>query len=55
MIIVLSLKESFRYVPDMDFFYYTFTLSQWELLTIELPKLTPSILMENYDHSIYPD
>ena len=40
-----------RYV----FFYYTITyLSRLELLRIELPKLTPSILMKSCDHSICP-
>ena len=43
--------------PDMDFFYYTFitfVLSKLELSRMELPKLTPGIVMENCDHSICP-
>ena len=45
-IIFLPLKES-HYVPDMDFFGISSPFSfHLELLRIELPKLTPSILME---------
>ena len=42
-------------VADMDFFIIPSPLlSQLELLRIELPKFTPSILIENCDHSICP-
>ena len=45
-IIFLPLKKSHS-VPDMDFFAITsLILSHLELLRIELPKLTSSILIE---------
>ena len=53
-IIFLPLKEV-QFVPDMDFFIIlSLVLSQLELSIIELPKLTPCILMENCDPSIFP-
>ena len=50
------LSKEFYFVPDMDFFIIPLLmLSQLELIRIELPKLTPIILMENCDHFIFPD
>ena len=50
--IFLPLKECHS-VPDMDFLIMpSLILSQLEISKRELPKLTPSIFIENYAHSI---
>ena len=47
MVIFLPLKESFTLFPEMDFFAIpSLILSHLELQRMQLPKLTPSILME---------
>ena len=53
-IIFLPIKRGCHCVPDMDFVFVipSLILSQVELLWIELPKLTPSILMGHFDHFI---
>ena len=53
-IIFLPLKDSHS-IPDMGFFIMpSLVLSQLELSSIELAKLTPYILIKNCDHSICP-
>ena len=45
--VIFSPPKESHYVPDMDFFGIPSPFSfHLELLRIELPKLTPSILME---------
>ena len=52
---LFSTQSESHPVADMDFFIIPSPLlSQLELLRIELPKFTPSILIENCDHSICP-
>ena len=48
-------QREFHSVPDTDVFVIpSLILSQLKLSRIELPKLTPSILMENCDPSVCP-
>ena len=53
-IIFLHIKRRCHSVPDMEFFFVkpSVILSQVELLWIELPKLTPGILMGHFDHFV---
>ena len=52
-IIFLPLKESVLIFQVWNFFYHNFTY--FVLIgVIEFPKLTSSILMKNFDHSICP-
>ena len=54
-IIFSPFKESLTQFQIWFFFViFSLFLSQLELSIIELPKLTPNILMENCDHSIFP-
>ena len=54
-IIFLPLKESLTLFQIWIFFIIPLLiLSQLDLLRIELPKLTPSILMKSCEHSICP-
>ena len=54
-IIFSPFKESLTQFQIWFFFViFSLFLSQLELSSIELPKLTPNILMENCDHLIFP-
>ena len=53
-IIGLPLKESLTVLQIWGFFIPSLILSQLQLLTIELLKLTKSILTGSCDHSICP-
>ena len=55
LLLFFSSQSELYSVPDIDFFAkLRLILSQLELLRKELPECTPSILMENCDHTICP-
>ena len=55
LLLFFSSQSELHSVPDIDFFAkLRLILSQLELLRKELPECTPSILMENCDHTICP-